>query len=139
MSKNAFINQATVPTEAELAAALGATKPIWDQLLTELDQEFGVNNHEWKSYSLKTGWSLRAMRKKRTIVWLAPCTGYFMALFILGDKAVHAARESGLPNRIIKAIAAAPKYPEGTGLRLAVKTPKTIAAIKTLAAIKIAN
>jgi len=33
----------------------------------------------------------------------------------------------------------APKYPEGTGIRLTVKSPKDIAALLKLAAIKLAN
>jgi hypothetical protein len=33
----------------------------------------------------------------------------------------------------------APKYPEGTGVRITLKAPKDLAAVKTLAAIKLAN
>jgi hypothetical protein len=33
----------------------------------------------------------------------------------------------------------APKYPEGTGVRITLKNPKDIAAVKQLAAIKIEN
>jgi hypothetical protein len=139
MKTNAFIGKAAAPTADELSAALGATKPVWDQLLIELDQELGVNVHEWKSYSLKAGWSLRLIRKKRTIVWLGPREGAFIVAFILGDKAMQAARASKLPPRIIKALSEATKYPEGTGVRIAMKTQKDIAAVKTLAAIKIAS
>ena len=139
MSPNAFINKPKQPTNAELAAALGPAKATWDQLLTDLAQEFDVNVHEWNSYSLKAGWSLRVKRKARTIVWLAPCPGAFRVAFILGDKAVLAAQEAKLPKRILKIINEAPKYPEGTGVRLEVKSSKDIATLKKLAAIKLAN
>jgi hypothetical protein len=33
----------------------------------------------------------------------------------------------------------APKYPEGTGIRLEVKSPREIGVLKKLAAIKLAN
>ena len=33
----------------------------------------------------------------------------------------------------------APKYPEGTGVRFTMKTPKDLAAVRQLAAIKLAN
>jgi hypothetical protein len=59
--------------------------------------------------------------------------------FILGDKAVLAAQEAKLPKRILKIINEAPKYPEGTGVRLEVKSSKDIATLKKLAAIKLAN
>ncbi|HZL78027.1 MAG TPA: DUF3788 domain-containing protein [Candidatus Limnocylindrales bacterium] len=139
MSPNAFINKPKQPTNAELAAALGPAKATWDQLLTDLAQEFDVNVHEWNSYSLKAGWSLRVKRKARTIVWLAPCPGAFRVALILSDKAVLAAQEAKLPKRILKIINEAPKYPEGTGVRLEVKSSKDIATLKKLAAIKLAN
>ena len=139
MSPNAFINKSKQPTSAELAAALGPAKAVWDQLLADLNREFDVNVHEWNSYSPKAGWSLRVKRKERTIVWLAPCPGAFRVAFILGDKAVLAAQEAKLPKRILKIINEAPKYPEGTGVRLEVKSSKDIATLKKLAAIKLAN
>jgi hypothetical protein len=139
MSPNAFINKPKQPTNAELAAALGPAKAAWDQLLADLAQEYGANVREWNSYSLKAGWSLRVKRKARTIVWLAPCPGAFRVAFILGDKAVLAAQEAKLPKRILKIINEAPKYPDGTGVRLEVKSSKDIATLKKLAAIKLAN
>jgi hypothetical protein len=139
MSPNAFINKPKQPTNAELAAALGPAKAAWDQLLADLAQEYGANGREWNSYSLKAGWSLRVKRKARTIVWLAPCPGAFRVAFILGDKAVLAAQEAKLPKRILKIINEAPKYSEGTGVRLEVKSSKDIATLKKLAAIKLAN
>ncbi|MBI5384162.1 MAG: DUF3788 domain-containing protein [Verrucomicrobia bacterium] len=139
MTANAFIGKPEKPTNAELAAALGPVKVVWDQLLADLAQDFGVNGHEWKCHSPKWGWSLRVKRKERTIVWLSPAEGAFIVLFILGDKAMKAARESKLPQRIIKVLDAAPKYPEGTGVRLEVKTSRQIGLLKKLAAIKLAN
>jgi hypothetical protein len=139
MSPNAFIGKAEKPTDGELTAALGPARTTWDQLLAALAQEYGANIHEWNCYSPKAGWSLRVKRKARTIVWLGPREGSFMAAFILGDKAMQAARASKLPQRIVKIMNAAPKYPEGTGVRITLKTPKDLTAVKTLAAIKLAN
>jgi hypothetical protein len=139
MSPNAFIGKTKQPTDRELTAALGAARAPWDQLLADLDRELGVNVHEWNSYSPKAGWSLRVKRKARTIVWLGPREGAFIAAFVLGDKAMQAGRASKLPQRIVKIMNEAPKYPEGSGIRIPLKTPKDLAAVKTLAAIKIAN
>jgi len=139
VSPNAFIGKTAQPTDRELTAALGAARATWDQLLADLERELGVNVHDWNSYSPKAGWSLRVKRKARTIVWLGPRTGCFIAAFILGDKAMQAARASKLPQRIVKIMNEAPKYPEGTGVRITLKTPKDLAAVKTLAAIKIAT
>jgi hypothetical protein len=139
MTPNAFVGKTRKPTDAELGAALGSVKAIWDQLLADVAQECEANIHEWKSYSPKWGWSLRAMRKKRTIIWLSPREGCFDVLFILGGKAMQAARQGKWPKHIIKVMDEAPKYPEGTGIRLEVKSSRDIATLKKLAAIKLAN
>jgi hypothetical protein len=139
MPENAFINRTAPPTDADVAAALGPAKAAWDQLLSDLAQELDVNVHEWKCHSPKWGWSLRAKRMARTIVWLSPSQSCFTVLFILGDKAVRAARQSKLPQRIVETLDAAPKYPEGTGVRLQVKNARMVGTLKKLAAIKLAN
>jgi hypothetical protein len=139
MSANAFIGRITPPTDADLATALGAAKRPWDQLLVRLAAELEVRDLEWKSHAPKWGWALRVLRRKRTIVWLSPWTGRFEVLFLLGEKAVRAARETKLPAAVRRALDHAPKYPEGTGLRLTVTSERGLPAIRKLAAIKLAH
>jgi hypothetical protein len=136
---NAFINHAAQPTPQELATALGPTAAIWNKLVGCLADEYGITVQEWSSYSLKAGWSMRLKLKKRNILYLSPCKDYFRVAFILGDRAVEATRESKLPQHITKAIDDAPRYPEGTGVRLVVKRLSDLPAIRKLAAIKLAN
>lgn len=137
MLENAFIGRAEKPTDTDLSTALGRTKAVWDQLLLDLAREHGAETHEWKSYSARYGWSLRIVRKKRTIVWLSPGEGGFMVLFILGEKAVAAARSANLTEKVRLALEVAPKYPEGTGLRLLVKSARDLPPLSALAAIKV--
>ena len=136
---NAFIGKAKKPTDDELTAALGPARVLWDQLVGGMAQEHGVDVQEWNSYSPKAGWSLRLKHKDRNIVYLSPSKGCFKASFALGDKAVKAARQGGLPKRVIKIIDDAKRYAEGTAVRLDVKGPKDISIVKKLAAIKLAN
>jgi hypothetical protein len=137
MTQNAFIGRVDAPDDAALSEALGPAKPTWDQLIAALADEQGVSTHEWKSYSRKSGWAFRLLRKKRTIVWMAPCKNCIHVAFILGDKALHAAR--ALSPRVEEALQHAEKYPEGTGVRLEIQDPAAIPDILRLAAIKIAN
>jgi hypothetical protein len=139
MLPNAFIGKADKPTEAELTAALGPAKTLWDKLITDLADENGVDIREWNSYSVKAGWSLRLKLKKRNILYLSPCRDSFFVSFALGDKAVQAALQSRLPQGVIKIIKEAKRYAEGTGVRMEVKKPRDIDIAKKLAAIKLAN
>ncbi|MDR3773830.1 MAG: DUF3788 family protein [Terracidiphilus sp.] len=134
---NAFIGRADQPTDREVAAALGATATLWEQLVGWLATEKGVAEREWKSISPKYGWALRLKLKKRTIVYMGPCAGCFRVSFVLGERAVAAARQSGLPAAVTKALDEAPKYAEGTGVRLVVKKQKDLAGIRKLAGIKL--
>lgn len=136
---NAFVGKITRPSDSDLERALGRAKPVWDRLIADLASEHDVAVQEWKSYSAKSGWALRLKRGKRTIVWLAACEGCFQVAFIFGDRALAAARQARLPARMQRLLDEAPRYPEGTGVRLQIKAAKDIPLVKTLAAIKLQN
>jgi hypothetical protein len=135
---NAFIGKATLPTPEEVFAALGSTAEVWKQLVDWLAEQ-GVADQEWKSVSPKYGWALRMKLKKRTIVYLGPCDGCFRAAFVLGDRAVAAAPQSDLSKSALKLLDEAPRYAEGTGMRLMVRTSDDLADVRQLARIKLAN
>ena len=61
--------------------------------------------------------------------------------FFAGAKfeACAAAREAGLPAGILKLIAEAPRYAEGRGVRIPVRTAKDVRSIRTLATIKLTH
>jgi len=134
---NAFIGATAAPTDAELATALGPAKSVWDSLIAGLTADGIIDVQEWKSYSRKSGWSLRLARGKRTIIWLAPCERLIRVAFIFGDKALTAARQSDLPARVLALFDTAEKYPEGTGIRLHIASAKDLPAIRKLARIKL--
>jgi hypothetical protein len=135
---NAFIGQAQEPTDRELAATLGAAKALWDRLVAEMTGEHNLTR-EWNSYSIKAGWSLRLKREARNIVYLSPSQGGFMASFALGGKAIHAARASKFPKHVLKIIAEAKKYGEGTAVRIVVSGSEDVAVVKKLTKIKMEN
>jgi hypothetical protein len=136
---NALIGKSTQPTQDELTAILGASAEVWSQLIAWMATEQSVTGQEWKSSSPKYGWSLLLKHKKRTILYLGPCQGCFRVSFVLGDRAVAAARQSNLSKSALKVIDEAPRYGEGTGIRLMVKGIKDLADIRKLALIKLAN
>ena len=139
MTPNAFLGQTKPPSEADLAAALGEAKAVWDAIVVDMARELGLDAGEWKSDGAKHGWAFRLKRGKRNIVYLGPCQGAFILGFILGDRAVAAARASKLGVRATKLLDAAPHYPEGTGIRLEQVGAKDLPLIKKLAQLKLMN
>ena len=135
MSPNAFIGRTKPPTDDELSAELGVVRALWDELLADL----ALPAQEWNSYSAKAGWSLKLKQGKRTIAYLSPCHNSFRVAFILGAKAVAAARESKLSKALMKILDEAPRYPEGTGVRLEITSRRQLPAVRKLAAVKLAN
>ncbi|HUX28637.1 MAG TPA: DUF3788 domain-containing protein [Terracidiphilus sp.] len=135
---NAFIAHPAQPTPAEISASLGSSDSLWQEIVHWIADQ-GATEEEWKSYSPKYGWSLRMKRKKRTIVYLSPCSGCVRVGFLLGDRAVAAARESSLSKAVLKDIEQARRYAEGTGVHLIVKRARDLAAVKKLVLIKMAN
>ncbi len=137
---NAFIGKKEQPSPQELAAALGPAAGLWSEFIGWMADKLGVAAQEWKGiYVHKYGWSLTLKLKKRTIVYLAPCEGCFKAAFTLSDKALAAAKDARLPKRIQQALATAPRYPEGTGLRLIVNQEADLGPLRKLAQIKLAH
>lgn len=138
-TQNAFIGHTAKPSSLEVATALGASIVSWTQLIEWLADTHGVLVHEWKSDSLRYGWSLRLKKKERTIVYLAPCQGCFRVSFVLGARAMEVVRQTHFPPAVEQAIREAPHYAEGTGIRLIVQQPAELLAVRTLAEIKLAN
>lgn len=137
MHINAFINKPRRPSETELKLALRPVKAYWDRLIEEA-REMGVADQEWKSYSPKYGWTLRLKKQKRTILYLSPAVGYFLASLVLGDRAVEAARRGGLSKGELKILGTAARYPEGTAIRIDVKKQQDIKTVKTFMTHKLA-
>lgn len=139
VNTNVFAGQTKQPTEAYAAAALGNCYQLWEHLVTDLKEELGIDTAEWHTYSVKMGWSLRLQAKKRNIVYLGPREGWFLASFALGDKAIAVARKSGLGSRVLRIIAESKRYPEGTAVRIEVRSESDLLTVKQLAKIKIEN
>ena len=138
MLTNAFVGKPAPPTEKELAAELGPAQALWDKALASL-AKLQVDVTEWNQYSRKAGWALKVKREARTIVYLSPARGCFMASFAMGETALQAARKSGLPDAALKTLDEAKRYAEGSAVRIEVRSAKDVDVVKKLARAKIEN
>ena len=139
MALSAFDDTSKPPREDEVAAVLGKTFALWNRLQELISSKYPPLSIEWGCSSKSTGWGLRLKQQDRTVLYMTPCKGYFFASFALGEKAVKAAHESGLPAQVLATIDASKKYAEGTGVRLEVRTATDIRSIEKLAEIKMAK
>ena len=129
------------PGRREIAGVLGKASALWTGLHGDLSSRFGPLEEKW-SFSQKTNhWALqlKEKKKKRTVLYLIPLPGCFQAAFALGEKACAAAQASRLPAAVLDIIEQAPRYPEGRGVRLDVRSRKDVEHVKAIAAIKMAN
>ena len=98
MALSVFDDKSRQPTEADLARALQGSFVLWNDLKKRIAARFAPLTYEWGFSSESTGWGLRLNHKKRIILYMTPCEGYFLASFALGEKAVQAALESPVPD-----------------------------------------
>ena len=137
---NAFVGSTMQPSDNEVRNALGPSAKIWKELVDWMAEKEGVSEQEWKGIAVKKyGWSMRLKQKGRNIVYLSPGKDCFMVSFVLSDRALKAAKSEHLPKAVHDALAQAPHYPEGNGLRLLIHRASDLAAIRKIAAITVAN
>ena len=139
MALSAFDDKSKVPKAADLEKMLGRTWAHWINLIEHAASEYPPLEEKWNFAGEKWGWAFRMKQKKRTILYMTPCKGYFLVGFVLGEKAVKAAHDKGLPAPILAAIDQAPKYAEGRGIRIEIRNKKDFENVKKVAAIKMAN
>ena len=139
MALSAFDNKLQEPGPADLRKTLGRSGARWDELVAYLEAEFAPLTISWGFAGAKWGWSLRLKQKKRTVLYMTPQDRQFLVGFALGEKAVQAARAIPLGEKVLALIDEAPRYAEGRGVRVEVRTEKDLETVKQLAAVKMAN
>ena len=139
MALSAFDDKSQEPQASDLELVLGRSHARWRDLITHIESEFPPLEITWIYSGAKWGWALRLKQKKRAILYMTPCRRHFLVGFVIGEKAVRAARAAPLHDSILAAIDAAPKYPEGRGVRIEVRIKSDLAAVQQLAAVKMAN
>jgi hypothetical protein len=135
-SLSAFGDKSSPPSAGELQRMLGQAASAWAKLAQHVERTYGPAVEQWNFAGAKFGWSLRLRKADRVILYLIPQAGQFLVGIVLGARAVDAAQSAGLASPILAAIATAPRYAEGTGLRLPIAGERDLPAVETLAALK---
>jgi hypothetical protein len=139
MALSIFTDKEKSPEEKDLKKLPGLNFKLWNEIKKYVIQEYPEAGEEWKFGGKNYGWGFRLRDKKRVIIYMTPCDGYFLASFVFGAKATGEAMKSKISGDIISIIKSAKVYAEGRGFRIEVKSSKQLADIKNLIRIKIAN
>lgn len=139
MAASIFDNKTLQPEARQLANALGKSVKLWEKIQSRLAADYEPLTYEWKFYGPKTGWLMKVLQRKRNLFFLTPLAGSFRLAFVFGEKAVAAISHSDLPEPLKAAIKAAPKYVEGRGLQIEVKSDADVSHVLKLIACKAAN
>jgi hypothetical protein len=138
MALSAFDDKTRPPEPGDLERVLGGAAGAWRELVAHVGESFPPVEAQWGFPGAKYGWSLRLRRNDRVVLYMTPQDGRFMVGVVLGEKAVAAARRSGLPGSVMALVDAASRYAEGRGIRFEVAAPGDLDAVRQLAALKMA-
>ena len=136
---SALDDRSAPPSDEAVRGVLGAAAPVWDDLKAAVATAHAPVEGEWAWGGKPYGWSLRLKRRKRAIVYLTPCSGYFRAAFAIGGKVAAAAPAAGLAAALLRAIAEAPRFAEGRAVRLEVRSQGDLTNVLAVAALKMSH
>jgi hypothetical protein len=139
MPLSAFTDKLHEPSDKDLRDVLGRAYEVWTQLIHAVTVRIGPITQGWGFTSKSTGWGLRLRQKDRVIVYMTPQPGKFLVSFALGERAVTAAQLIDLSPALLEAINSAPRYAEGTGVRIEVSRKSQVRDLSILAEIKFKN
>lgn len=137
MSANVYNEKMVQPDEKMLSYDLGETKAYLDTIAGFIASEYGNFKPEWKFYNQNTGWILKMLTKKRNVLFVVPCEGFFRIAFTFGDKAANLILSSELPDTIKQLLLDARKYAEGRTIVIDVKSESDMENILKMIRIKL--
>jgi len=139
MDTSFLFDKSQEPAQKELHQLLGKSSEFLIARDDFLELEFGKINFLWKFYTKKSGWTRKAMLKKRNLFLLTPKQNEFWITFVFGERAVETVEESDLPENIKSSLREAKKYMEGSRLRVDVENEQDLETVKKLLKIKVEN
>lgn len=139
MALSFFADKDKHPVDPDLKEVLSETYPVWRDIVEHFYQHYPDVSEKWNYSGKNYGWSLRIISKKRNIIYLIPCLGYFKFAFVFGKKGVDETMNSNVCVEIKNELSKARTYAEGTGFRMDVKNDKMLKDIKELIRIKMGS
>jgi len=136
MAVSIFNDKAIEPNDAIVETALADAMLLWISLQNHVAENYSGLISEWKMYTKKSGWSKVFRKAKRTLFYFVPCEKYFIIAFVLGEKAVKAALESSISQKVRQEMSDADICAMGHSFFVYIKSEEDLSDVKTLLKIK---
>jgi uncharacterized protein YdeI (YjbR/CyaY-like superfamily) len=130
-----FLDRDFQPTEIAVFEALGAKRPLWEELTGFIAANYPVPG-EWNFGGKNYGWNLWYRKSGTTLVTLYPQDRYFVAQIVLGRDQVEQALALKLGANVGTVLTETPQLHDGRWLFIKVKTKRDVADIQQLLQIK---
>ena len=137
--KSVFTDKNKKPTALQLKKALAKSFILWQTLADFTRTSYPGATEKWNYSGEKYGWNFLIRDKKRVLIYLLPCDGFFKAAFAFGQRATNEILESDVSDDIKSEIKSAKVYAEGRVIRIEVRNKAILNDIKRLVTIKLAN
>ena len=137
MPVSPFQDPTSAPVDAALAARVGPALSAVDKALATIGGKPGQVIREWR-FSKTSGWYLTYDRGGKRLFYLFPKDGDLLLKLVFNEGGVQAMRATPLPDPVMKKLARAKTYAEGTLLEFTAGE-FTAALLVTLLRIKMAS
>lgn len=132
-----FDDKSREPGEAAIDQVLSGRQELWKALVDLPTTMVDTVTREWSFYSKKSGWVLLLKRKKQTICTVIPKEDEFVVVFLFPERAVQAARETELPEPVVRSIDEAKTYKVGRPFNVSVKSDADLDPVRKLMVVKV--
>ena len=139
MSVSVFSEKSVLPDNEMLAAGLGETWVLWQELEGFIENKYPEVSGQWKHYGKASGWSWVIKSKKRSLIYMIPLKEKFRIRIVLGEKAAQQALAGDLSDQLKSTIREARAYTEGRSIDLDIDESRQLDEVKALLAIKYEN
>jgi len=135
MAIGTFTDKEHRPTEEEVLAAVGTSRPWWENLNRFVADNYRIKE-DFAFYGKNYGWAVRFRKGGKALLSLYPGKGSFTVQIILSQAQSEEALGIDIGDKVRKTIEEAPPFPEGRWLFIKVESEQDLTDVKQLLMVK---
>lgn len=135
MSVGCFLDKNSMPSENDIASAMGTCYPLWQQLVTYIAETYQMEaplSYGGKNY----GWNLWFRKSGKALVSLYPQMEHFIAQVVLGKAQVEQAMSLPLGEKVGRLLRETPQLHDGKWLFIPVDSAQDVRDVQQLLLLK---